>query len=160
MAQQGEWTLQQIAKALGKHRATIARWLRAYRQGGLPAKMAREHGGRLASLNSDDVDVLKAGLKQGGFQTAKEIHQWLKERGSPLTLWGVYYWREDCQGQTQGAAQNPQRPGDVQMNWRSSNNTSLTHGNALDIPHGQKVYVWVCDEHRYGLISHVRRCLT
>ena len=111
MAQQGEWTLQQIAKALGKPRATLARWLRAYRQGGLPAKMAREHGGRLASLNSADVDAIKAGLKQGGWKTAKAIHRWLKERGSPITLWGVYSWREECQGQTQGAAQNPQKPG-------------------------------------------------
>ena len=44
MAQQGLWTLKEIATVLGKHRATIlrssaqvARWLRAYRRGGINA---------------------------------------------------------------------------------------------------------------------------
>jgi len=46
------------------------------------------------------------------------------------------------------------------MNWRRSSNTSLTHEGALDIPPSKKVYVWVQEEHRYGLISHVRRCWT
>jgi hypothetical protein len=33
MAQPGQWTLQEIAAALGKHRATIARWLKAEGKG-------------------------------------------------------------------------------------------------------------------------------
>ena len=34
MAQQGAWTLAEIARTLGRARATIARWLKAYRDGG------------------------------------------------------------------------------------------------------------------------------
>lgn len=37
MAQQGQWTRAQIAKTLGKGRATITRWLRAYLSFGLEA---------------------------------------------------------------------------------------------------------------------------
>ncbi len=32
--------------------------------------------------------------------------------------------------------------------------------NEYDIPPNQRVYVWVEDEHRYGLISTIRRCWT
>jgi len=46
MAQQGEWTLKQIGKALSKDRTTIVRWMKAYRQGGLQGLLARGHGGR------------------------------------------------------------------------------------------------------------------
>ena len=35
MAQQGQWTMQQIAQAIGKGRATIGRWIKAYRQDGI-----------------------------------------------------------------------------------------------------------------------------
>ena len=81
MAQQGEWTLAEIGKVLGKHRATIARWLGAYRQGGIDALLERGHGGRLASLNSHDIQAFKEKLLLGTFKTAKQIGEWLKKRG-------------------------------------------------------------------------------
>ena len=57
MAQQGEWTLAEIAKALGKDRTTIVRWLKAYRQGGLQELLARGHGGRQPRLKTDDIST-------------------------------------------------------------------------------------------------------
>ena len=92
MAQQGQWTLLQIGKALSKDRTTIVRWLKAYRQGGLQRLLARGHGGRLPRLKKDDIEAFKAELRGGRWKTAKEIHNWLKERGIRMTVWGVYYW--------------------------------------------------------------------
>ena len=92
MAQQGQWTLAEIAKVLGKNRSTIVRWLMAYRQGGLQGLLTRGHGGRQPSVNKDDKEALKEGLRKGLWKTAKEIRHWLKPRGIPMTVWGVYYW--------------------------------------------------------------------
>jgi transposase len=92
MAQQGEWTLAEIAKALGKDRTTIVRWLKAYRQDGLQELLARGHGGRQPRLKTDDIQALKAELRKGNWKTAKQIRDWLKERGIGMTVWGVYYW--------------------------------------------------------------------
>ena len=57
MAQQGEWTLKQIGKALSKDRTTIVRWMKAYRQGGLQGLLARGHGGREPRLKEDDIEA-------------------------------------------------------------------------------------------------------
>ena len=35
MAQQAQWTMQQIAQSIGKGSATLGRWIKAYRQEGL-----------------------------------------------------------------------------------------------------------------------------
>ncbi len=59
MAQQGEWTLKQIGKALGKDSTTIVRWMKAYRQGGLQGLLVRGHGGRLPRLKKEDIEPSK-----------------------------------------------------------------------------------------------------
>lgn len=158
MAQQGEWTLREIGKALGKQRSTIARWLREYRRGGLESLLRRGHGGRGARLNENDIEALKAELKKGTFKTAKESGKWLDKRGIHLTLWGVYYWLKKVKAKSKVPRkthkdQNPKELEDFKQNF-------VDKLNAIDIPHGRRVYVWVQDEHRYGLISHIRRCWT
>ena len=158
MAQQGQWTLQEIATALGKHRATIARFLKAYRQGGLEALLARGHGGREARLKKDDIEALKAGLRQGGWKTAKQIRKWLGERGISMTVWGVYYWLKKVKAKNKVPRkthkdQNPEALADFKAN-------IVDKLKGLDIPKGRRLYIWVQDEHRYGLISNIRRCWT
>jgi len=158
MAQQGFWTLAEIAKALGQHRATIARWLRAYRSGGLEALLAFGHGGRQARLEKDDIEAIKSGLRQGTWKTAKEIRKWFIERGINLTLWGVYYWLKKVKAKSKVPRkthknQNPKELEDFK-------NNIVDTLNAIDLPKGRRLYVWVQDEHRYGLISHIRRCWT
>ena len=110
MAQQGQWTLKQIAQALGKDRTTIVRWLKAYRQGGLQGLLARGHGGRLPRLKKEDIEAFKVELRGGRWKTAVEIHSWLKERGIHMTVWGVYYWLKKVKAFGQSATQNPQEP--------------------------------------------------
>ena len=43
MAQLGHSRIADIAQGLGRGRATIVRWLRKYRQGGLPGLLSRRH---------------------------------------------------------------------------------------------------------------------
>lgn len=93
MGQQGEWTLEKIAHILGRGRDTVVRWVRAYRQGGIPRLLERRYEGRRAKLSEDDQEALVAGLRRGQWKTAKEIRRWLQqERGIELQLGGVYYW--------------------------------------------------------------------
>lgn len=158
MAQQGLWTLKEIATALGKHRATIARWLGTYRRGGLDALLARSRRGRGARLDKDDVEALVAGLREGRWKTAVEIHSWLSKRGIEMTVWGVYYWlnRVRAKHKVPRKTHKDQDPDEL-ADFKAHIGDKL---NAIDIPPSRRVYVWVQDEHRYGLISTVRRCWT
>ena len=156
MAQQAQWTLAEIGKALGKHRATIARWLGSYRIGGLDALLCRGHGGRCASLNSDQIQAFKEELKKGTFKTAKQTRTWLDKRGIHMTVWGVYYWLRKVKARNKVPRkthkdQDPDELEDFKQN-------IVAKLNELDIPPNQRVYVWVEDEHRYGLITTIRRC--
>ncbi len=46
MAQQSEWKIAEIAKALSRGPATISRWLRKYREGGICQLLQRSNGSR------------------------------------------------------------------------------------------------------------------
>jgi transposase len=99
LGQQGRWTLQEIAQALGRGRTTIARWVRVYRERGLEGLGHRGHGGRRAKLTAADQEALREGLKEGQWKTARQIQRWLQgERGIRLTVWGVYYWLDGLAG--------------------------------------------------------------
>jgi transposase len=124
----------------------------------LDAILARGHGGRLASLKTDDIEALKAGLRQGGWKTAVQIRKWLEELGISMTVWGVYYWLKKVKAKNKVPRkthkdQNPEELADFKAN-------IVDKLNSLEIPKGLRICVWVQDEHRYGLISNIRRCWT
>ncbi len=93
MAQQDRFRIRDIALALGRSTATIVRWLSKFRKGGISLLLKREHGGRKAKLQPEEIDALEAGLREGKWKSAKEIQKWLsEERHISMTLWGVHYW--------------------------------------------------------------------
>jgi transposase len=93
MAQQGGFPIADIAAAKGRGKATIGRWRRKFRSGGIPELLKRSHGARQAQLDAASQQALKAGLLQGKWKTAKEIRQWLEqEHGKQLSVSGVHYW--------------------------------------------------------------------
>ena len=51
-------TLRYIGSKLRHGRATIARWLKSYREGGIEELLKREHGGRQASLSESNQNEL------------------------------------------------------------------------------------------------------
>ena len=159
MAQQGQFTRAQIGDALNKSRATIGRWLKAYLSGGIQALLKRGHGGKQPTLQPDDIDALKDGLRSGQFKTAKEIANWLeKERGIQMKKSGIYYWLDKVKVRhnVPRKAHAKQDPNQKEAFKRSI----VDQLDALEIPKGCPIRIWVEDEHRYGLISTVRRCWT
>lgn len=159
MAQQGGWRIADIAAALGRGTATIGRWVRKFRSGGIPELLKRSHGARRAQLDVALQEALKEGLRCGKWKTAKEIRQFLQqEHGKKLSVSGVHYWLQKVKAscklpRKQHAKQDPEQVQDFKQN-------VVNHLLALDIPPDKRLRVWISDEHRYGLIFPVRRCWT
>ena len=85
LAHQGNHTLEQIGVILNRGRATIGRWLKAYREGGIQKLLQRSHGGREASLSQSDQEAMIGELYSGRRKRAKDIQIWLQEdRGIDL----------------------------------------------------------------------------
>ena len=159
MAQQGVWVLADIGRALSKSRASIGRWLKSYREEGMEGMLKRGHGGRKPQLQQDDVEALEEVLREGKYKTAKEIRHWLAvERNIDMSIWGVYYWLKKVKASHKlprkiHADQDPDEKAAFKEN-------IVGNLQELDIPAGKSVRVWIQDEHRYGLISTIRRCWT
>ena len=159
MAQQGQWTMQQIAQAIGKGRATIGRWIKAYRQDGISGLLGRGHGGRRPKLKADDIDALKEGLRNGQWKSGGQIRQWLKDqRGIQLSRSGVYYWLSQVRAswkvpRKRHAQQDPDQKEDFKEK-------IVDKLEEVDDKKRGRVRIWVLDEHRYGLISNIRRVWT
>ena len=92
LAQRGHYTLQEIGEIVGRGRATIARWVQAFRQGGIELLLTRRHKGSAGRVSASLQQALWEGLRQGRWKCAREIQAWLSQRGIPLTCSGVYYW--------------------------------------------------------------------
>jgi len=95
LGQQGQWTLEEIGGILKRSRATIIRWVRAYRQGGIKGLGERHYEGerRKPSLRGQELEELKKGLEEGKWKSAREIQRCLKgERNKELKLGAIYYW--------------------------------------------------------------------
>lgn len=159
MAQQGRFRIKDIAHALARGHATIERWLRIFREGGLTALTKHRNKTRNPAVKADDIEALEKGLREGKFKRAKEIRKWLQEeRGIQMSLWSVYYWL----GKVKARHKVPRRVHEKQdPDQRQAFPDEIESKlEALDIPSGQRVRIWVEDEHRYGLISTLRRCWT
>jgi len=159
IAQQGKYTLEEIALSLKRGRRTIVRWLRSYREGGIEKLLHRGHGGRRASLSQSDQEALIEGLRSGQRKRARDIQIWLqKERGIELKLSGVYYWMRRLRGSWKVPRKSHvKKDPDAQEQFKQEIVSRL---EALGVPVDRQVHVWVEDEHRYGLISVLRRCWT
>ena len=75
-----------------------------------------------------------------------------------MTVWGVYYWLAKVKAKHKvprktHVDQDPDELADFKAH-------IVDKLNAIDLPPNRRIYVWVEDEHRYGLISTVRRCWT
>ena len=118
-------SLQHTGFTLKRGRATIGRWLKAYKEGGIEQLLKRKHGGRKASLPESCHNALTEKLYTGQCKKVKDIQSWLKTQHVELKLSAVYYWL-------------------YRSSWK--------------LP--RKSHIWVEDEHRYGLMSVIRRCWT
>ena len=141
LAYQGSQTLEQIGSILKRGRATIARWVKSYREGGIQKLLHRGHGGRKASLSHSDQEAVIAELYSGRWKRAKDIQIWLQEeRCIDLKLGGVYYWLYKLKSswKVPRPRHKDQDPDEVEA-FRKEIVSSL---EALDVPKDQSVHVW------------------
>ena len=160
LAASGELTAAQIAHHVGISRRQFFNWVTALKQGGVPALLERKHGGGAPpQVTGKVLEALRAGLKAGQWKRAKEIQQWLRqEHRVELSLKGVYYWL----GKLGGVLKVPRKAHAKKeaaetAEFQQQLGTKLAD---LNVPGGKPVRIWVADEHRYGLISVVRKCWT
>ncbi len=159
MAQQGEWKIASIAKALSRGTATISRWLSKYRDGGICQLLQRGNGSRQPQLQPKDLSALQQGLREGKWKAGNEIQKWLaQEQGICLSISGVHYWLRKARAR----CKVPRKKHKDQQ--KEEVETFL--GSVGDKLHqlapktNKRVRIWIEDEHRYGLISSVGRCWT
>lgn len=73
-------TVEHIASLLGRHRVTVQRWLREYRQRGLSGLLQeKKSSGRPRVIPEEAVERLKLELSvPQGFSSYGEVHTWLR----------------------------------------------------------------------------------
>jgi len=94
MALSGEYTLEQIARAVGRARSRIGEWMKVARGEGLAALLERHQGrGRAPQVTGKALTGLRHGLQRGRWTRAKDTAVWLEQRhGIRLTVSGMRYW--------------------------------------------------------------------
>jgi len=158
LAAQGQWTLQQIGDAVGAGRSTVAGWLKLLRAEGLGALLQWKEGqGAPGRLTAPVQAAVQAGLGAGRWRRARDLQAWLStEHGIEIGLGGVYYYL----GKAGGVLKVPRKTHAKKDAAKAELFKAELAGRlqALPLEAGRPVRVWVVDEHRYGLISVVRRC--
>jgi transposase len=160
LAASGQFTAAQIAEQIGISRRRFFDWMNALKAGGLEGLLQRQHGGGAPpQVQGSVLTELQAGLQQGRWKRAKEIQYWLQERHRvKLKLTGIYYWL----GKLGGVLKVPRKTHAQKDAARAADfqRTLCAQLTNLNVAGGKPVRIWVADEHRYGLISVVRKCWT
>jgi transposase len=159
LASTGRHTHEEIAQLLGRARSTIQLWLDHYEAGGLTRLLERKPApGKASELQRPEVQAqLQAGLKTGRWRTAAQIAAWLAQtHGIKRAAGSLYYWL----GKVGGTLKVP-RPAHTEQNLAAQAEFKahlLEKLQALSVPAGKPVKVWVADECRVGLHTLTRRC--
>lgn len=158
MAAQGQWSLQQIADAVGAGRSTVAVWLKTVRTRGMAGLLEWKEGqGAPSRLTDPILAAIEAGLGEGRWRRARDLQLWLVEdHGIQMELSGVYYYL----GKAGGVLKVPRKTHAKKdaAKAESFKQELAVRLQELPLEAGRPVRVWVADEHRYGLISVLRRC--
>ena len=158
MAAQGQWSLQQIADAVDAGRSSVAVWLKTLREQGFEALVTWRPGqGAPAQVSGEVQKLIGEGLAQGRWRRARDVRRWLQaEHAIELSLTGVYYYL----GKAGGVLKVPRKTHAKKDAAQAlAFKEALAHElAALPLVADRPVRVWMADEHRFGLISVVRRC--
>ena len=79
---EGDLTLDQIARLIGRSQKTIQHWFDLYRQGGLESLCSGSPGrrGRKPALDARGRKELRKKLARGSFRTAGQASAWVERR--------------------------------------------------------------------------------
>lgn len=91
----GRWTLDDLARKLGKSRATVQTWLKKYRNGGVLGLLRRRKSpGSTSPIRRLGVlRELRSGMAGGRWRSAREAAEWLwTVHGIRRARKSIYYW--------------------------------------------------------------------
>lgn len=156
----GNHTTHEIAKMMKISRASLWKWVWKFQEGGIQGLISDQWDrcGRKPQVEGRLREELLKGLEGGRWKRAKEIQEWLKsDQRVSMSVKGVYYWLGKLGGVLKVPRKTHIRKNAVQVQEFKDQLSEKLHGFRLE---GKKVRVWVADEHRYGLISVIRKCWT
>ncbi len=160
LAAKGEFTSDEIADFCGVSRTHIYRWFKIAREGGLDALLEREKPGpkvgSCRGIAAEVLDELEKKLKANDFVTVVHAQRWLEEKdGVKRSYNTVWVWLKKF-----GGVLLVPRPSHSKKDPAASEAFRNELGQrleALKIPAGSKVKIWVMDEARFGLHTEMRR---
>lgn len=160
LAASGEYTSEQIAGICGKSQSSIFVWFKAFREGGFDGLLGREkpgpEEGAFRGLPASVVEELKEGVQSGRWARAEAARRWLQQKHQIqrpyVTVW---QWLKKLGGVLR--VPRPKHPGQNPAAAEAFKKELGEKLEALPIPAGTRVKVWVMDEARFGLHTEVRR---
>jgi transposase len=160
LAAKGEFTSDEIADLCGVSRTHIYKWFKIVREGGLDALLEREKPGpkegSCRGIAVEVLDELEKKLKANDFVTVVHAQRWLEQKDGVKRPYNtVWVWLKKL-----GGVLLVPRPSHSKKDPAASEAFRNELGQrleALKIPAGSKVKIWVMDEARFGLHTEMRR---
>ena len=159
MGASGAHASQDIADICGVSRATFFEWAKSFREGGFDALLEREKPGpkglKLRGVPEAVVKELRAGVESGRWATAEAARIWLqKECGIKRPYVTVWSWLKKLGGVLRvPRPRHPENDPEAADKFKQELGAKL---EALPVPQGSRVRVWVMDEARFGLHTEMR----
>ena len=161
-ALEGDKTITEIGKDLGRSQQTVSTWMKWFREGGVPGLLERpgQGKGKESELPPHLRQELLKKVVKGSFRRAKDVKKWLdgrkgaKKGGYELSV--IYKYLKMC-----GASLKVPRPRNEKKNEAAAASFKSTLArkiHQLKLPKNKPVRVWVSDEARIGLHPMLRKC--
>jgi transposase len=156
----GEHSAEEIANICGASRASVFEWIKAFREGGFENLLQRgkpgPRGGEFRGLPEKAAEQLRAGVQSGRWTTAEAARRWLlQEHKVEKPYVTVWQWIKKCGGVLR--VPRPSHPGANPEAAQAFKDELGVRLEALGIPTGTRVRVWVMDEARFGLHTETRK---
>jgi len=159
LAYTGLHTLEEIAQITGRARSMVVRYINGFRKEGVKALHSKPKGGKRekrCTLDEKSQQGLIDGLKAGKWKSVREIQEWLqKTHLQKMSVGGLYNWLWKRKAKPKVPRKSHAKKDPAKAKAFQSDLAMILGG--LPIDKNEKVRIWVADEHRYGLISVLRR---
>lgn len=160
LAASGEHSAGEIAEISGCSRAIVFEWIRVYREEGFegllqPIKPGPP-AGEMKGVPAEVVRKIQEGVEIGRWSSAEAVRGWLKrEHGIHRPYITVWRWLKKLNGVLR--VPRPRHPGNDPVAAQIFKDELGARLEALGLPQGSRVKVWVMDEARFGLHTETRR---
>ena len=160
LAAMGEKSGEEIAEICGCSRASAFAWIKGFRDGGFDRLLSRQkpgpQEGELRGLPAKVAEELQRGVQTGRWATAQAVRQWLQtHHGIHRPYITVWQWLKKLGGVLR--VPRPSHPGADEQAAQLFKKELGERLEALGLPQGTRVRVWVMDEARFGLHTETRR---